>query len=188
MFKAVKNLQEQKGFTLIELLIVVAIIGILAAVGIPGYIGMQERGRKGAVTRTGESNISELQAFMISARKAFIPNQNQLVEVDIDGDGVVDPLKDDNNFDLAAAGLVQSFVNRHAIGANMAIISPWDSTKSLFAIEVVGAVDINACVPTDPGTVALCPSPTDDAGIRRVFVVARDFDGNNVYAKTVTAD
>lgn len=63
------KLRNRKGFTLIELMIVVAIIGILAAIAIPNFLRFQAKSK--------QSEAKELLSTIYTAEMAYFAEQNE---------------------------------------------------------------------------------------------------------------
>ena len=66
-----ERMESEKGFTLIELLVVILIIGILAAIALPAFLGQRAKGQDGEAKSNVRNIVSHMESCF-TAKQTYV--------------------------------------------------------------------------------------------------------------------
>ncbi len=72
---------SNKGFTLVELMIVIVVIGIITAIGVPNFVGMQNRARGALVESNGHTTRLAVVNFSTTHDGTYPPAASAMADI-----------------------------------------------------------------------------------------------------------
>ncbi len=124
MIKFFQKLKAKKGFTLVELIVVIAIIGVLAAILVPTMLGYVTSSRVTSADSTAASIKNNIDTFLTNADTAGYgmklsenAKASAVMTIDADANWTVALTAGDGDFDADGSGsLDDAFKNKEGVG------------------------------------------------------------------------
>ena len=131
--------QDEKGFTLIELLVVILIIGILAAIALPAFLGQREKGQDSSAKANARNVVSQMESCFTDA-ETYIGCYAKMQAAN------------DTGLPLGAGVGQVSVANESVTGYDVTAISKAKNpSQHTFSITHSGSGDSRTCAPAGKG-------------------------------------